>query len=206
MIPANVDSIVQQVVVSLRNFTIAKTPTEFQSNPKASSQPGLYAWWADEEAVDMLSAALHCPLPPLIYSGQTGATIWPSGKRSRATLYSRIKANHIGGNVKSSTFRQSLTAALRKSLSLRLGRPEALDQESKLLLSLWIKKHLRLTMEPYSDRDTLKAVEERVNLVLDPPLNLDGMPETPLRLRLSALRSDLKYVSPLPPDPSLCSG
>jgi hypothetical protein len=40
----------------------------------------------------------------------------------------------------------------------------------------------------YDDRDTLGRLEELVLAEIDPPLNLQGMPRTALRTRLSRLR------------------
>jgi hypothetical protein len=53
-------------------------------------RPGLYAWWVDREgASDLQLPEPHEDLS-LAYTGQAGATKWPSGIRSSATLLSRI--------------------------------------------------------------------------------------------------------------------
>ena len=41
---------------------------------------------------------------------------------------------------------------------------------------------------PYEDADTLGRLESDVLRLLDPPLNLQGMPATPVRRRLTELR------------------
>jgi hypothetical protein len=81
-------------------------------------------------------------------------------------------------------------------------------------LSAWMREHLSVAVYPYPNRDALADLEDRVLEVLDPPLNLEGMPPSTLRARLSALRSrlgrgptepaqmpDAIEVKPLPPDP-----
>lgn len=52
----------------------------------------------------------------------------------------------------------------------------------------------RLTLAVHSspDADALADLERRVLEQLDPPLNLDGMPPTPLRQRLAQLRRELE--------------
>jgi hypothetical protein len=47
---------------------------------------------------------------------------------------------------------------------------------------------LRVAIHPFAAPDALSDLESRVLAILDPPLNLDGMPPTPLRARLSELR------------------
>jgi HB1, ASXL, restriction endonuclease HTH domain len=54
-----------------------------------------------------------------------------------------------------------------------------------------MQTHLRVAVHPYPDRDALGDLERRVLAALDPPLNLEGMPRTVLRQRLSALRRHL---------------
>jgi hypothetical protein len=49
--------------------------------------------------------------------------------------------------------------------------------------------HLQVAVHPFAERDALGDLEHRVLQVLDPPLNLDGRPRTPLRKTLSQLRS-----------------
>ncbi|MGB3356831.1 MAG: hypothetical protein WBB00_29200 [Mycobacterium sp.] len=48
--------------------------------------------------------------------------------------------------------------------------------------------HLKVVAVPFEDRDELGRLETRVLKILDPPLNLQGMTETPIRQRLKALR------------------
>jgi hypothetical protein len=136
----------------------------------------------------VIGLQLGTGIDPLIYAGQAGATRQPSGTRSKATLRSRIKQNHINGNAYSSTFRLTLSAVLLDPLRLLVMKPSRLTPESRAQVSGWIKRHLRVAVVPYDDRDTLAEVEDAVLDALDPPLNLDGRTPTPGRLRLRALR------------------
>ena len=76
----------------------------------------------------------------LIYAGQAGATRWPSGKRSRNTLWGRITGMHLGGAAEFSTFRRTLAAILRLVLSL--------TAEDDPQLSAWINARLRVIAVP----------------------------------------------------------
>src|SRR4051794_1439974 len=96
----------------------AEAPNGFPRDPGAAAAPGLYAWWADDTALAMLSAVLGASLVPLIYAGQAGAASGRSQMESRATLGSRIRGNHIGGNIRASTFRHTLAALERFSSGL----------------------------------------------------------------------------------------
>lgn len=160
----------------------------FPANRAEAEQPGLYAWWADGEARRAISQTLGVNVPELIYAGVAGATRWPSGSESSATLRSRIDANHLNGNVSSSTFRLTLAAILLEELRLEVVKPGQLNPRSDQALSTWILRHLSLTIAPCPDRDRLAGVEDRVLDHLDPILNLRGRPGTLARRRLTELR------------------
>ena len=96
---------------------------------------------------------------------------------------------HIDGNAEFSTFRRTLNVVLREPLRLtRIDDPA---------LGRWVAEHLRVAWWPSVDRDALGEVEKRVLRQLDPPLNLSGMPRTPVRSRISQLRRGL-YNEPDP--------
>ncbi len=163
-------------------------PALFPSDPTVASNPGLYSWWADGEARRQIGAVLHFEVPPLIYAGQAGATQWPSARKSSATLASRIRANHINGNASSSTFRLTISAILMDPLELSVAKPGRLNPGDRKRVSTWIREHLKVSIAPYADRDSLEELEKQLLEALDPPLNLQGMPSTPIRTRLSQLR------------------
>jgi hypothetical protein len=143
--------------------------------------PGLYSWWVDEQGAADLSCGLGHPVPAgLIYAGQAGATRWPSGKRSRNTLWGRITGMHLGGSAEFSTFRRTLAAVLRPVLRL--------NTEDDPQLSAWMSIHLRVNAVPVPDADGLGETEATVLGILDPPLNLRGRPPSAIRARLASLR------------------
>jgi hypothetical protein len=72
----------------------------------------------------------------------------------------------------------------------RIARRQ-LDPQSEERLSAWMRAHLEVAVFSFGDRDPLADIEHCVLSELDPPLNLDGMPSTPLRSELSLLRSAL---------------
>ena len=179
---------VQRIAAQLCDPTRSEDPRTFPGDSIAAEKPGLYSWWADAEAQEMFLRVGRVPVEYLIYVGQAGATRWPSGKKSTATLKSRIRSNHIRGNRSSSTFRWTITAILREPLDLRLAEPGKLIPEDNRRVSGWIEKHLRVAIVPWEDRDSLERVEQAVLDAIDPPLNLDGRSPTVLRRRLTDLR------------------
>ncbi|OOC54299.1 MULTISPECIES: GIY-YIG nuclease family protein [Nocardiopsis] len=120
----------------------------------------------------------------MVYAGQAGATRWPSGGRSRNTLYERLVGMHLAGSAGFSTFRLSLAAVLAASLGVRPGNEDA--------LSAWMEEHLRVVPVPVTDADALGALEQEVLALLDPPLNLSHMRGTVIRSQLTRLRSAWK--------------
>lgn len=184
---AGLDGLVRQLMAE----GAAVPASEIRGSRALPEAPGLYAWWADAPGLAQLSEALGGPLSPLVYAGQAGAASARSGRVGTATLRSRVLANHLGGNIRSSTFRLTLCAALRAPLDLRLTEGAGLERASNAALSGWMDTHLRLTWVTHSDRQTLAALEEATLRVLDPPLNLQGMRATPVRRHLRQLRAAL---------------
>lgn len=143
--------------------------------------PGLYSWWVDPNGAADLSRGLGLTIEPgLIYAGLAGATRWPSGKRSTNTLWSRIAGMHLGGRHEFSTFRRTLGSIL-----VAAEAREMIDEDA---LTSWMERHLTVRTAPYADPDVLGRRETDVLRAIDPPLNLQGMPNTPVRSRLSELR------------------
>ncbi len=130
---------------------------------------GLYSWWVDAAGARDLSLGLgHRLRSGRIYAGQTGATKWPSGKTGRATLGSRIGGNHLRGRIRGSTFRLTLASALTAPLGL-VSQSRNLNRISEQRLSDWMRAHLLVAVHPFSDRDALGDLEDRVLAKLDPP-------------------------------------
>lgn len=182
---------VRRLVAHLSDRANAEPADGFPRDRAAADHAGLYAWYASPAALDLLSAPFDLQLPELIYAGQAGATSSKAGVERSATLHSRIGRNHLGGNLKSSTFRRTLGALLREPLGLTLDRPRVLAPASNRVLTDWMRDNLELVIAPHDDRSSLAEVEHAVLQALDPPLNLMGMARTPVRQTLKSLRANL---------------
>jgi hypothetical protein len=183
---------IEILVATLSDSSRAEAPATFPLDVRAAGNAGLYSWWGDDEARRVLSAGLEVDaLPPLLYAGQAGATKWPSGKQSNATLRSRIGQQHIRGNARSSTFRLTLSTILLVELGLTPAPGGRLTPESNRVVSDWIAAHLLIAIAPFADRDRLGVVESAVVVRLDPPLNLDHCAPSAIRARLTELRRTL---------------
>lgn len=183
-------SVAQKIVDLLANPENAVEPSRFPRDRKEAARPGMYAWWADDVARGVLGQETGAELPSMLYVGQAGATKWPSGKGSSATLASRI-GQHIRGNARSSTFRLTISALLLNALELVPSGGGKLDTPSNTLVTKWIADHLRVAIVPFDDRDALGAVEATVVRYLDPPLNLGHSLPSGARARLTELRRAL---------------
>lgn len=169
---------------SLTDAGRSLSPAEFLAQGRVGwSSPGLYSWWVDAKGAEQLSRGLGDAVAPgLIYAGSAGATRWPSGRRSRNTLWGRLATMHLGGSQEFSTFRRTVAAIL--------GEPgERLAEDE---LTAWMRDHLRVIPVPHDDADSLGEIETAILVMLDPPLNLKGMQATPVRARLRDLRRQPK--------------
>ncbi len=177
-VAADVDGLVELLL----RAQDALTPVELAAARRPEWQaPGLYSWWVDEAGASDLTAGLGDRVEAgLIYVGQAGARRWPSDRRSSNTLQGRLVGMHLGSRADFSTFRRTLGAALR--MPLALGGPD------DARLSGWMQEHLRVVVVPVPDGDVLGRLERQVLERLDPSLNLQGRPPTPLRTSLSSLR------------------
>ena len=193
---------VEHLVAQLSDPNRAEDPRTFPRDPDAGGSAGLYSWWADSTAQKLFDeaglrvgdsgATESCQELALIYVGQTGATSRRARKPSSATLTDRVRNNHIGGNLKSSTFRETISAVLLVPLGLTVVLPRKLARNDNERVSEWIKNHLRVSVVPFGDRDSLGHIERTVLGELDPLLNLKGRPSNPVRQRLEALREVLR--------------
>ena len=180
--------VADELIQKLQNRLLARAADAFPSRGPDVDHPGLYSWWADDDGAETLSVVFGEPLPSLIYAGQAGATSSRFGTERVATLGSRIRTNHLNGNINSSTFRRTLTAVLFDALGLELDGPSRLNAASNRAVSAWMRSHLAVVLAPCTDRTTLSNLEDEVLAVLDPPLNLMGMRSTPVRVQLRDLR------------------
>jgi hypothetical protein len=169
-------------VAALLDGSAAVTPAEFLAGRGTGlKKSGLYSWWVDEAGAADLSRGLRLPMRAgLIYAGLAGATRWPSGRRSTNTPWSRITGMHLGGRHEFSTFRRTLGSILAAAED-----SAAIDEDG---LTAWMTRHLTVRTAVHPDPDVLGELEAAVLAAIDPPLNLRGMPSTPIRTRISQLR------------------
>ena len=189
-ISENEDAEISRIVRVLSDPRRAQEPRKFPTDSDAAENAGLYSWWADPVA-QHLFAGLFCQEGievayhhsgyglALVYIGQTGS------------LKSRIRGDHIAGNVKSSTFRETISSILFERLSLSLDGAGRLVSGDNRRVSTWIKDHLRVTIVPFVD-GSLEGVERVVLRKLDPPFNLDKVSSSRLRQRLRKLRKRIR--------------
>jgi hypothetical protein len=170
---------------------LAIPASDFPVDRSVVARPGLYAWWVDDVGRELLERSLGETLRSLIYAGQAGATSTRSAKLSTATLGSRILNNHLRGTAHGSTFRKSLSAVLLEPLGLVVENPDHLTRVDNDRVSDWMRSHLSVMVYPYDDRVTLRSIEDAVVRILNPPLNLNGMTMTPVRVKLSLLRQEV---------------
>ena len=62
-------------------------------------------------------------------------------------------------------------------------------------ISQWMSDHLRVVPWPNADARALFSVERSLLSMIDPPLNLDEVPSTPLRKELTRLRKSYRRES-----------
>ncbi len=145
--------------------------------------PRLYAWFVDAEGARHLTEGLGFEMGTgLIYAGQAGAGT------SRASLGSRIRGNHLGGDIYGSTFRLTLASCLRGRLALQSTGGGRMSKDGEGRLSEWMHAHLEVSVIAYPDRAGLDGFESTVLDRLDPPLNIAKRPTTPVRSQLTILR------------------
>ena len=168
-----------------------RTIPEAHRKPNDGGLPekhGAYAWWMSPGAI----AGVRGPSHPteqfeLLYVG-----IAPKDARSQTTLRSRVRDQHLGGNIGSSTFRQSLAALVFEDHGWTTrwsGSRTQLIPEHNRALSDWQRANLRLG---WVERPRPWTVEGRVLALMQPPLNLAGNTSHPLYGRLKALRAKLR--------------
>jgi len=180
--PASIADEVSHLVERLRAAGESLTPGEFLATGGSGLRsPGLYSWWVDQVGAADLAAGLgHSVVPGMIYAGLAGATRSRSGRKSSNTLWDRITKMHLGGRHEFSTFRLSLGSVLASAQ----GEPE-IDEAA---LSSWMREHLRVLAVTVANAEALDGLESAILSQLDPPLNLDKVPRSQLRVRLSELR------------------
>ena len=69
--------LVEEFARYLRDPANAEPAGSFPNVPDRADHPGLYAWWADDVGLALLSVPFGEDLPPLIYAGQAGCDVNP---------------------------------------------------------------------------------------------------------------------------------
>jgi hypothetical protein len=185
------EALAETIAERLGDYDRSVRPAEFPTDRHEAAQAGMYSWWADSDAVATLADVLGAPVARLVYAGQAGASSTRTAKPSRATLLSRVRGQHIRGNIYGSTMRRTFASVLREPLGLVVASPTRLAGDSEARLRAWIEQHLRVAIAAVDDPASLARVEPIVLTRLDPPLNLDHVTATDLRKRLRALRTGL---------------
>lgn len=162
--------------------------------PSTAAPPaehGFYAWWCRTEC--LIQAVPPIPWehrPPvsarwsLLYVG-----ISPSGPNTSRNIAIRFTKDHTGGNIGSSTFRQSVASLYLQALELqpRIGSDRTrLISETRL--SQWIEASCGVTFAA-ADRPWDKEAE--IISLLNPPLNLDHKGTHTFRFEVRARRAAL---------------
>jgi hypothetical protein len=179
----------QEVAEGLRQAV--RTVAEARRKPSDDGLPeqsGVYAWWMSPGAIAGVDGPSH-PTEELelLYVG-----IAPKGLESKATLRSRIRGQHLGGNIGSSTFRQSLAALLAEDrgwTARKAGSRAQLAREDNRALSAWQRDHLRCA---WVEHPRPWEVEGDVIALMQAPLNLADNASHEMHGRLKALRASLR--------------
>lgn len=111
---------VRRVTTLLSDPARSEHPRAYPADSIAAANAGLYSWWADAEAQELFFRAGGIPDGQFLCVGQAGASRWPSGRKSTATLKSRIPSNHIRHEISANVTHR---AASETMLMNRTGRP-----------------------------------------------------------------------------------
>ncbi|AXT85413.1 hypothetical protein C6I20_09580 [Aeromicrobium sp. A1-2] len=148
------------------------------------ASPGLYGWFVDSEGARELNRCLMLPVRPgLIFVGQVGGSSWHSLADPVLNLRDHVQRIQLHGRARASTFRMTLATVLSDHL-----RMESLEDPA---LTRWMLEHLSVSAWPSENFGELREVEQIVLSELDPPLNVDHLPASEYRDRLSQMRSAL---------------
>jgi hypothetical protein len=154
------------------------------------NEPGVYAWFCDEDGLLQLPFDGARAGRGAIYVG-----IAPSRLGSKQMLRSRVCGNHLRGNISASTFRLSLAAVLwqqEKWALTRRGNRALLARDANDALSDWLHCHLRISWivrrEPWQ-------MEAQVIKAMSPVLNLAQNRQHPYGWTLREARQRLRSAA-----------
>jgi hypothetical protein len=148
------------------------------------TSPGLYGWFVDPAGARDLNRSLKLPVRAgLIFVGQVGGSSWQALADPVLNLRDHVERIQLHGRVRASTFRMTLATVLRDHL-----RMTSLEDP---VLTSWMLEHLSVSAWPSESFGALRELEQVVVGELDPPLNVDHLPASEYRTRLSQMRSAL---------------
>jgi hypothetical protein len=145
---------------------------------------GLYGWFVDPAGARDLNRSLMLPVRAgLIFVGQVGGSSWQALADPVLNLRDHVERIQLHGRVRASTFRMTLATVLRDHL-----RMTSLEDP---VLTTWMLRHLSVSAWSCDNFGALRELEQVVVGELDPPLNVDHLPASEYRARLSQMRSAL---------------
>ncbi|MEJ7634371.1 DUF6884 domain-containing protein [Aeromicrobium sp.] len=148
------------------------------------NSPGLYGWFVDPIGARELNRSLMLPVRSgLIFVGQVGGSSWQSLADPVLNLRDHVERIQLHGRARASTFRMTLATVLRDHLHMTsLEDPK---------LTAWMLEHLSVATWAHDNFGELRELEQAVIGELDPPLNVDHLPASEYRARLTQMRSAL---------------
>ncbi|NRQ50463.1 DUF7669 domain-containing protein [Aeromicrobium stalagmiti] len=155
--------------------------TDLSSLPEA---PGVYGWFVDQSGARELNRCLRLPVRAgLVFVGQVGGSSWHSMADPVLTLRGHVERIQLHGRSRASTFRMTLATVLSEHLRMTSVEDPRLTD--------WMLEHLSVSYWASDDFGDLRDLEQRLVTELDSPLNVDHLPATEYRARLTQMRSAL---------------
>jgi hypothetical protein len=146
--------------------------------------PGVYAWFVDRRGASELAAGYGQTLRTgRLYVGEAGVD-------TLASLRERVECHLCRCKSPRSTLRRTLACGLLRERKWRVSAPRSLEPNADSELTVWMRRHLRVAVHPFSDRAVLRSLEPEVIRQLRPPFNLrhPKSQDTPLQARIRVLR------------------
>ncbi len=175
----DLEGIISELLDGTKNCPFSEWP----GNLNNLDLPGLYAWWVSESGAALITSRLGKEISPgIVYVGQAGAG------SSTATLRSRIESNHISGKIRQSTLRLTAATILLEDLKGFIEGDRKIGVRGEAIVTAWLSACFNVTVAAYPDRINLGELEKTVLDHLDPPFNLSGMDNSPLRSEIGDRR------------------
>lgn len=155
------------------------------------ADPGVYAWWFRDSLPRVSTeGTLNIGEYRLLYVGIAPRAPSRKGTASRSNLRKRIRSDHLGTRIGSSTLRRSLAALLGSSLAFAPRRNDAgrpvMAKEEEARLTAWMAENAAVSNLPHPQPWDVEA--ELIANGPSLPLNIAGS-SRPGRNEMLALRS-----------------